>query len=183
MLKGWFSPPINDEKLLNDYLATNDKEYLSLLVAKFNRDLYHYLLSQSDRAIAEDMLQTTWLKVMNVNRSHTEITHVKSWLFTIARNTLIDELNRQSRWQSEEFEAKKAQTLPLEKAMQTEQQLIKFNQAVAELSFCQREVFILQQEGFSLEQIAEIVGENYETIKSRLRYARQKIKSILEQAS
>jgi len=182
-IKGWFNPEINPEKVLKNYRATNNNEYLSLLVAQFNRDLYHYLLSQSDRATADDILQTTWLKVINVNGQQAEIKHVKSWLFTIARNTLIDELKRQLRWKFVELEPQSSSTLPLDDLIDTEQLLMKYNQFIAELNFYQREAFILQQEGFSLEQIGEISDENYETIKSRLRYARQKLKSVLEQSS
>jgi len=183
MIKGWFNPKINPENALEKYRATNNNDYLSLLVVKYNRDLYHYLLSQSDKNTAEDILQTTWLKIMNVNASQTRIQHVKSWLFTIARNTLIDELKRQSRWRLEEIEAQTLVTSPLENVVNTEQQLMKYNRIISGLSFHQREAFILQQEGFSLEQIVEISGENFETIKSRLRYARQKIKLVLEQKS
>ena len=43
-----------------------------------------------------------------------------------------------------------------------------------------RGAFILQQEGFSLTDISAITGENSETIKSRLRYARKFFKQHLE---
>ena len=47
------------------------------------------------------------------------------------------------------------------------------------LSFVQREALTLQQEGFSLEDIVAITQSNPETIKTRLRYARQNLKQQL----
>ena len=44
----------------------------------------------------------------------------------------------------------------------------------------QREAFLLQAEGgLSLEEIAEATGGDFEAVKSRLRYARNKLKTLL----
>ncbi|MFT5670097.1 MAG: RNA polymerase sigma-70 factor (ECF subfamily) [Glaciecola sp.] len=50
------------------------------------------------------------------------------------------------------------------------------------LSFEQREDFCLQQEGFSLTDITIMTHCKQETIKTRLRYAKTKLKALLEQA-
>jgi DNA-directed RNA polymerase specialized sigma24 family protein len=47
------------------------------------------------------------------------------------------------------------------------------------LPFHQREAFIFQQEGFSVEEICTLTDENFETVKSRLRYARNNLKTLL----
>ncbi|WDE05253.1 sigma-70 family RNA polymerase sigma factor [Thalassomonas viridans] len=178
-IRGWFNPKASPEKLLASYIATNNKQDLALLVEQFNLSLYHYLLSQSDKELAEDVLQSSWLKVMNVKTAAREHTNVKSWLFTIARNTLIDELRRRQRWQWQDVEQEELTGQPLEQEMAGKDALAKFNQAINRLPFFQREVFILQQEGFSLLEIAGLTSETFETVKSRLRYARSNIKKLL----
>ena len=173
---------VNPEEVMTQYLLTGKKQYLIILVKEFNATLYHYLLSQSDKVTAEDVIQTTWLKVM---RTNTKIqkgvfhTHVKSWLFTIARNTLIDELRKQNKWQYVELEDQLNSNQTLEQLVEHEDKLIQFNQALLALPFLQREAFILQQEGFSIEEIGELTAESFEAIKSRLRYARNHFKKCL----
>jgi RNA polymerase sigma-70 factor (ECF subfamily) len=185
-VKGWLSSAqvglpylqqsASPEEVMAQYIATGKKHYLTLLVEAFNGSLYHYLLSQSDKATAEDVVQIVWLKVMN-SQSQMTPTHIKSWLFTIARNTLIDQLRKQNKWQHIEFDDQLSDSYNLELAFEKETQLSLFNQALSTLPFLQREAFIFQQEGFSLIQIAELTHESQETIKSRLRYARNHIKS------
>jgi RNA polymerase sigma-70 factor (ECF subfamily) len=193
MIKGWFNPNISPETLLTRYIATSKDKYFILLVDQFNQPIYHYLLSQSDKEMAEDIIQSMWLKVIKIKDTHQAHNNVKSWLFTIARNTLIDELRRQNRWQTQPLdEAEPSLELSvlsatinytLEQESENRDRLAIFNQAITLLSFHQREAFIFQQEGFSVLQIAELTDESFETIKSRLRYARAQIKNFLEQKS
>ncbi|AZQ86161.1 sigma-70 family RNA polymerase sigma factor [Colwellia sp. Arc7-635] len=168
---------------MTNYMATGKNKYLSLLVAQFNLSLYHYLLSQSNKELAEDVVQTTWLKVMKITKHSdsgiSQQTNVKSWLFTIARNTLIDEFRRQKKWQSQLLDENKMLTASLEKSIQASSRLTQFNAALAQLPFLQREAFIFQQEGFSVLEISALTDDSFETIKSRLRYARNNLSHLL----
>jgi len=52
--------------------------------------------------------------------------------------------------------------------------------AVSQLPAEQRSAFLLQAEGdLSVEEIADATGSNFETVKSRLRYARAKLRQLL----
>lgn len=177
MIRGWLNPTTAPERLLMDFVSTGNKKFLTLLVEQFNVSLYHYLLSLSNKELAEDSLQTTWLKVMK-NRSSSH-TNVKSWLFTIARNTLIDELRHQQKWQYEELNEEHVITLELSQELAGINKLEQFNKAITALPFYQREAFIFQQEGFSVMEICQLTDESFETIKSRLRYARNNLKKLL----
>ncbi len=181
MIKGWLNPNINPEQLLASYRSTGERQYLTQLVEQFNQAIFHYLLSQSDNQTAEDVLQSTWLKVINNNSQENSIPQVKSWLFTIARNTLIDELRRQKRWQYHELELESGQlaSQSLEKTIAEKDALTCFNDIINQLPFHQREAFIFQQEGFSIAEICQLTDENFETVKSRLRYARSTLKTQL----
>lgn len=178
MIKGWLNPNICPEILLSKYCSTGESRYLVLLVKQFNVSLFHYLLSLSSKEIAEDALQLTWLKVMNASKN-SHHTNVKSWIFTIARNTLIDELRRQQKWQWQELTDELLVSQNLENFLAADDQLTRFNEVLAQLPFYQKEAFIFQQEGFSLLEICQLVDENFETVKSRLRYARNHLKAVL----
>lgn len=179
MIKGWFSPETSSEKLLATYYSTKHQVYLKSLVERYNVSVYHYLLSQSSKEIAEDVLQTTWLKVMNYQGEIKPVTKVKSWLYTIARNTLIDELRKQNRWKTEELKDESLVTTTSLNEYESHERLAQFNHAISQLSYYQREAFIMQQEGFSVTDICEITQESFETIKSRLRYARKNLQIML----
>lgn len=179
MIKGWLNLSSTPESLLMKYATTGEQKYLASLVEQFNLSLYHFLLSLSDKALAEDVLQITWLKVINKANQYQQHTNVKSWLFTIARNSLIDELRKQQKWQwqalSEDIITSEGPCQIIEK----HDRLAQFNEAINTLPFSQREVFIFQQEGFSVMEIAQLTNENFETVKSRLRYARNNLKALL----
>ena len=51
--------------------------------------------------------------------------------------------------------------------------------AIGELPAEQRDALLLQEQGFSLEDIAQITGAPTETVKSRLRYARRQLREQL----
>jgi RNA polymerase sigma factor (sigma-70 family) len=179
MIKGWLNTNITPERLLENYISTGDTVHVVKLVELFNLSLYHYVLSLSDKETAEDIIQLTWLKVMKIQSMNKQHTNVKSWLFTVARNTLIDELRRQKKWQFQSLETQNLSSPSLIEEYEENTRLALFNHAVNKLPFHQREAFIFQQEGFSVYEICQLTNENFEAIKSRLRYARKNLKAML----
>ena len=179
-IRGWFNPKVQPDKQLEQFARTNNKKYLSAVIAHYNQALFHYLLSQSDYATAQDVLQNTWLKVIQRVHLYKFGSSSNYWLFAIARNTLLDELRRQQRWQYQEIAETHITCEHLPEQLDGQAQLARFNLAIAQLPFHQREAFIFQQEGFSLKEIAQLTDEQQETIKSRLRYAKATLKKYLE---
>lgn len=178
MIKGWLNTAITPERLLESYVSTGEQKYLTKLVEQFNLSIYHYLYSLSDKETAEDALQATWVKVMKVQSTKNN-TNVKGWLYTIARNTLIDELRFQQKWQWQELNEHQLINHSLVKSIEKSDRLVAFNLAISQLPFHQRETLIFQQEGFSVMEICQLTNESFETVKSRLRYARKNLKEML----
>jgi len=167
------------EQLYSLYRDSAKPEYLQQLISLHGDALYYFLLRQSDQALADDISQQCWLKLIVRPAGFAGQSCFKTWLFSMARNCLIDELRRQQRWQSddEDAQASSINTCPLNAAQQQQQQQ-QFVLQLNRLPFLQREALMLQLEGFSLMQIAKITGEGEETIKSRLRYARQQLQHL-----
>ncbi|WP_394175290.1 RNA polymerase sigma factor [Thalassotalea litorea] len=191
--RGWLTPALSPEQQILAYCQQPDAALLKPLIERYSDDLYHFLLAQSQPATAEDILQNTWLKVIEKHQNFKQGMSVKSWLFTIARNTLIDELRRSRRWDFSDIDdtlsGKDITNSPVSSLLshgsaehmisQYEQQGIidqSFQNLLQALPMTQREAIILQLEGFSIEDIAQITSEKPETIKSRLRYAKQALK-------
>ena len=56
-------------------------------------------------------------------------------------------------------------------------------EAIGQLPIDQRDALLLQQQGFSQQDIAAITGTGEETIKSRLRYARRQLRQLLGESA
>ncbi|KPH64562.1 RNA polymerase sigma factor [Pseudoalteromonas porphyrae] len=172
-LKSWFISQPNKDHLA-DYAKSGDNRHLTKLVALFGNDLYHYLVTQSNEQLAFDISQQTWLKVMEKRKYYQPQDNPKAWLFRLARNALIDEFRKQQR-----FVELEDNTVIVAPNSEQTFDYAAFNSALMQLSFVQREALSLQQEGFSLEDIQQITQSNHETVKTRLRYAKQNLKIII----
>ncbi|WP_409423845.1 sigma-70 family RNA polymerase sigma factor [Pseudoalteromonas sp. RW-H-Ap-1] len=185
-IKSWlFETPSKD--CMASYAKSGDNRYLEQLIALYSNDLHHYLVTQSNTHLAYDVSQQTWLKVIEKRHLYQAQTTPKAWLFKLARNTLVDEYRKQQRF----VELDENSQLPAQNDNQSELtssdshigdthiSYEAFNTALKQLSFVQREAITLQQEGFSLVDIALITQSNHESVKTRLRYAKQNLKRLL----
>jgi RNA polymerase sigma factor (sigma-70 family) len=180
-----------DMQLLELFQAGQQASILDALIARHGDALYHFLLSLSDALIAEDISQQTWLKLVEQPERFSEHNaSFRTWLFTVGRNAVVDELRRQNRWQLQDINEADSNIDP---NLDTEESLLqelffddsediheRFDAALLSLSFVQKEALMLQLEGFSLDDIASITFEKPETIKSRLRFARKALKKEME---
>lgn len=181
-IKSWlFETPSKD--CMASYAKSGDNRYLEQLIALYSNDLYHYLVTQSNTHLAYDVSQQTWLKVIEKRHLYQAQTTPKAWLFKLARNTLIDEYRKQQRFvELDENTHLAAQNDKSESGLTIGSSNISydaFDAALKQLSFVQREAVTLQQEGFSLADIELITQSSLETIKTRLRYAKQNLKRLL----
>lgn len=154
------------------YGESGKPDLLDYLVQLTGKDLYHFLLSQSEPDWASDISQVTWLKVIEKRALYKNTGRFKSWLFTLGRFELIDAIRHAHRWETIEWDDELISTSDLADDICAQDELSQFNALLDALPFLQKEAFMLQQEGFSISEIAQITTENSETVKSRLRYAR-----------
>ena len=155
------------------------------LYRRHNDALYRYLLrlSRSPDA-AEDIFQEVWSKIIRARQTYRPTAQFKTFLYRVARNCFIDYIRRNRRHEQTVDLAPDHQPDPgeLPDAL-TERSLARRRLAAAllELPDEQRDVFLLREEGgFSLEQIASITDSNRETVKSRLRYAVNKLRAAID---
>lgn len=175
-IKSLFSVEIDNDDLMQMYIASDDPKLLAKLYDNCGNDLFHFLVTQSGYEMAKDISQKTWLKVINNKQMYQANGHFKAWLFAIARHLLIDEI-RQQKNHSDDAVNNLAVTdiSPFTEVLEEA-----FDHALLDLPFEQREAFVLQQEGFGIQQIATITHSEPETVKSRLRYAKQSLKTKLD---
>lgn len=110
----------------------------------------------------------------------------KSWLFSIAHRRVADYWRKQYRSQAviqpESDDPDLIERQEGNSASQPDQQyaMYQFEQVLQKLPEPQRQSFILREEGFSYQEIADITEVGTETVKSRLRYANQTLKACLD---
>lgn len=177
----------DSQQWIVEYQQTGDQAVLAKLFMLHADALYFFLLRQSNAELAADISQQSWLKLVEQRQQFQGNCSFKTWLFSLARNALIDEFRHQTRWGFTEITE---QTLlpatdanPAEQQLSDKQQQQQLDWAIRQLPVLQQEALILQLEGFSLAEIAIIAHSPAETVKSRLRHARVTLGSLLEDKS
>jgi RNA polymerase sigma factor (sigma-70 family) len=180
----------SDEALMQRFAAGEARAF-ETLYDRHEKPVWRFVLrSVREPAIADDVTQELWFAVARSATTYQASAKFRTWLFTMARNRVID-LSRTAKHhvsideEREDGEAMFSELAadsrlgPLRQleSRDTARQLI---EAVEALPEDQREAFLLQAEGdMSVEEIAAATHVSFETAKSRLRYARAKLKTLL----
>lgn len=174
------------ERLMAQYAETGNQQALSSLYDLHSNKLYYFLLLMSDDQTAQDITQLTWMTVIEKRSTFVNDNNFQAWLFTIGRRALIDEFRRNAKitysCEAVENHVGDAHSSSINQSNQVSQHLEKdkFQLVMCQLPFKQRETLSLQLEGFSLLEISAICHVPKETVKTRLRYAREAIKTLME---
>src|SRR5438477_4035296 len=145
-----------------------------------------------NRATAEEWRQEVWFAVAREAVRYEPTSRFTTWLFTIAHNRMIDSIRTSRQQVSLEtlgYEAELVvQQLTTEPnvgplaAVVVRDQAVALRQAIGQLPREQRDAFLLQIEGdLSVEEVATITQSSFEATKSRLRYARTKLRELLSE--
>jgi len=181
-----FSEPA-DELLMLAYAAGDAAAFEQLYVRHRGR-LYRFMLRQlRDPALTDECFQDVWQRVISARTTWQPDAAFTTWLFRIAHNRLTDH------WRAlkhrppapadgDERAARVADPDTPERHLSDFEQRRRLQLALAELPDDQREVLQLRlEQELTLEEIGEITGVGRETVKSRLRYAMDKLRARLSE--
>ncbi len=165
--------------------GAGDAEAFEILYQRYKGPLYRFILRQCGQQTVDELFQDIWLKVINARSDYQVKASFKTWLYHLARNRIID-LYRRNTIRPVDNHANELDNVASttvdqpEKNLQTQNQYESLLEAIAALPADQKEAFLLREEaGLSVEQIADTCGVNFETAKSRLRYAMKKLRNTL----
>ncbi|MFN0040114.1 MAG: RNA polymerase sigma factor [Burkholderiales bacterium] len=182
------NPEIPDETLMMNY-RDGDAGAFEHLYSRHRGGVFRFVLRQlGQRSVAEEVFQETWMRIIAARARYRVEAKFTTFLYHVARNCVIDHVRSRPALHLVSLDsdedpppepAAPAREQPDQLA--TTRQLGRvLSQAIALLPVEQREAFLLQQEGgLSLEEIAEVTGAGRETVKSRLRYALEKLRDSL----
>jgi RNA polymerase sigma factor (sigma-70 family) len=187
-----------DENLMLRF-GRGEAAAFEFLYQRHESRVFRYLRRNvKNEATANDLMQEVWFAVVRGAGNYRPTAKFTTWLFTIAHNRMVDMIRANHRLQSLDAaevadpDGRDAQDLSLLDRLAAERKLEPLAQvqsqdeaaalliAVEQLPAEQRAAFLLQAEGeLSVEEIADATGSNFETVKSRLRYARAKLRQLL----
>jgi len=179
-----------DKKLVSDYL-TGDKKSFEILVKKYLKPIYSFTYryvgnAQDAEDIAQDVFLKVWrnIKKFDLNRSF------KTWIFSIAKNSCVDNLRKKKSIPFSRFENEKGENVLVERIADPRplvDEILKradmtktLNLAMERLSPDYRMVLFLRyNDHFTFKEISESLEEPINTVKSRHRRALNQLKKLL----
>lgn len=177
---------VSDESLMLAY-AAGDAVAFERLYQRHRSKLYRFLARQlhGNGALADEFFQDVWQRVITARQTWKPDAAFSTWLYRIAHNRLADHWRAlQHRPPAPDDADERTERMPDHDT--PERQLSEFEErrrlqlALDELPEEQREVVLLRlEQELSLEEIGEMTGVGRETVKSRLRYAMDKLRQRL----
>ena len=170
---------------------------LEELIVRYQHRLMRYLLFLTgNRDTAEDIFQEVWMRVLVRGGQFNGQARFETWLFTIARNLVIDQRRKRTACSLDElfegnsdddrpmsFEAQDGEPTPFDRVSNLEDRE-RIARALLELDTLHREVLVLRfHEELSLEEIAKVTRAPLSTVKSRLYRGMAMIKPSLDHAA
>jgi RNA polymerase sigma-70 factor, ECF subfamily len=192
-----------DEQVRQESLAVaqglkrQDAGLLDELIVRYQHRLLRYLLYlTSNREMAEDLFQEVWMRVLVRGGQFNGQARFDTWLFTIARNLVIDQRRKRTLSSLDElfegkseddrpmsFEVADGEPTPFDRFANIEDRE-RIAGALMQLDTLHREVLVLRfHEELSLDEIAKVTKAPLSTVKSRLYRGLSAIKPKLERAA
>jgi RNA polymerase sigma factor (sigma-70 family) len=181
---------LTDSQLIRE-IKDGRVDYYAELINRYERRILafilHMLKSYNMENLAEDLTQETFYKAFRSLQTFRDVeASFSTWLYTIARNTVLSEL-RKSRNSEVYLEDSKQQPARIALDKLPEQELLRtervhlVRQAINRLPEKQRTALILREyEQLDYKEIAMILNSTVSSVKSLLFRARHSIKQQLE---
>lgn len=178
--------PRDDAELMRAWIA-GDAAAFDRLYARHRGPLYRFLVGRvRDRAVADELFQETWARVLRARRRYRPRARFSTWLLQIAHNLAIDHHRKAHAdvWAEGGDERVTRAAAPAddgpEAATSRFQEHRRLQRAIELLPDAQRTALLLRLEfELPLAEVAAVTGVGRETAKSRLRYAFARLREEL----
>ncbi|MBK5210154.1 MAG: sigma-70 family RNA polymerase sigma factor [Flavobacteriaceae bacterium] len=184
------SKTILDSVLVNNYINGHEKS-LEILIIRHKQRIFSFIMSKvSDREVAEDIFQDTFIKVINTLKrgAYNEEGKFLPWVMRIAHNLIIDHFRRNKRLPKfnntddfDIFDVLSDEMLSVENQIIKNQILEDVQKLVEELPEDQKEVLLMRMyKDMSFKEIAENTDVSINTALGRMRYALINLRKLIE---
>jgi RNA polymerase sigma-70 factor (ECF subfamily) len=186
-----------DEALMIRF-QSGDRSAFALLVRRHQTHLYNFALRQiRSPPAAEEVVQDAFVRVVQNASEFKHEARFTTWLYTITRNLCIDQMRKRALRKhpsldepkrTEEGEGPTLGEQTADSRANVERAAVgveireRVLAAVETLPHEQREVFLMREvSNLPFKEIAEIVGVPENTVKSRMRYALERLQAALSE--
>ncbi len=181
---------IPDALLVKNYMD-GDENALAILIKRHQSKIYGFIYSKlSDRDVADDVFQDTFMKVIKTlkSNSYNEEGKFLPWVMRIAHNLIVDHYRKNKKMpmlrETEEFSIFSVLTdssQNIEGKMITDLIEKDLQRIVEELPNDQKEVLMMRlYQDLSFNEIAELTNVSINTALGRMRYAILNLRKIIE---
>ncbi len=181
---------IPDALLVKNYMD-GDENALAILIKRHQSKIYGFIYSKlSDRDVADDVFQDTFMKVIKTlkSNSYNEEGKFLPWVMRIAHNLIVDHYRKNKKMpmlrETEEFSIFSVLT---DSSQNIEGKIITdliekdLQRIVEELPADQKEVLMMRlYQDLSFNEIAELTNVSINTALGRMRYAILNLRKIIE---
>lgn len=169
-----------------------ESEAFKFLINKYTPPLYNFIRRFAGSENAEDVVQEAFIKTWkNINKFETEKASFKTWIFTIAKNTLTDFLRKKRHINFSDIENVNednsfTENIPDENLLPDEvlqklEDSEKLNKVLKKLSINYQTILTLHyQEEMTFDEIGKILNKSTNTVKSQHYRAILSLRKIIE---
>ena len=181
---------VNDAALISAYIYGDDKAF-EMLVKKTKSKVYTTIyLIVKDKYIAEDLLQETYIKAIDVLKSgrYNEEGKFLPWIIRVAHNLAIDYFRKDKRYptivledgskvfNSFEFAEDSVEDIQLKQDL-----IVNIRELIKKLPDEQREVLVMRHyEELSFQEISDLTNVSINTALGRMRYALINLRKMMQ---
>lgn len=184
----------SDIELINQYF-NGDEKSLEILIKNYLGPVYRFVcrFAGDNAAAAEDVVQETFFKMWLNLKKYDQKRNFKTWLFSIAKNAALDYLKKKKAIPFSEFDAADSgnkildaladPSLLIDEILAAQDAAQKIHAVIAKLPLAQRLVFLLRaQADFKFCEIADLLGEPTDTVKSRYRRSLIALRNLINKS-
>ena len=186
------SKTATDHELIEKFIS-GDQSSVEILILRHKNKVFGYIsMYIRDQALAEDIFQDTFLKVIQSLKAgrYQDNGRFISWVMRIAHNLIIDHFRREKQmnvisnddYEADIFNSKKLCEANVEDVIVKRQVIKDVRRLIQMLPEDQREVVILRHyTGLSFKEIADITNVSINTALGRMRYALINIRKMMDE--
>jgi RNA polymerase sigma-70 factor (ECF subfamily) len=168
------------DELLMEAVKNGDLQQASALFERYNKRIFNFLARLTmDRALAEDLTQNVFLRIIKYRNSYREGARFQSWIYQVARNVFSDHYQAHKNKFSDFVDVEKVSDSLYDTAdgdtLDEQERLLQ--RSMAKLSEEQRELLILTRfQHMKYEEVAAIMDTTVANIKVKVHRAILKLR-------
>jgi len=163
------------DELIMEAVKDGNLQQATLLFERYNKRIYNFLARMTlDRALAEDLTQNVFLRIIKYRSSYREGARFQSWIYQIARNVFSDHYQANKNKFSDFVDVEKIRDhMPDsdDSGLQDEKEIL-LHRSMARLTEDQREVLVLTRfQQLKYEEVAVLMDTTVANIKVKVHRA------------